>query len=145
MIEDDVVRYAKRFAEGRPTPPDIVYVHDFDRPEAPRPIMLPAGLGPALVAAMDALIEKLRAEMPTIAEADEVKKAQAQLSKELEARNKQVVTDLESRARTLGFGIRAVAGGVQTFPILHGKPVSAEQFDVLDESTKRALGEPSSA
>ncbi len=139
MIEDDVVRYAQRFAEGRPTPPDIVYVHDFDRPEAPRPIMLPAGLGPALVAAMDALVERLREQMPSIAEADEVKKAQAQLSKELEQRNKQVVTDLESRARTLGFGIRAVAGGVQTFPILHGKPVSPEQYDVLDEPTKRAL------
>ncbi len=139
MIEDDDVRYAQRFAEGRPTPPDIVYVHDFDRPEAPRPIMLPAGLGPALVAAMDALIGKLRDEMPSIAEAEDVKKAQAQLSKELEARNKQVVTDLESRARTLGFGIRSVPGGVQTFPILHGKPVSAEQYDVLDESTKRAL------
>jgi len=139
MIEDDVVRYAQRFAEGRATPPDIVYVHDFDRPEAPRPILLPAGLGPALVAAMDELIERLQEEIPSIAEADEVKKAQAQLSKELEARNKQVVTDLESRARTLGFGIRAVPGGVQTFPILHGKPVSPEQFDVLDESTRRAL------
>jgi predicted ATP-dependent protease len=139
MIEDDVVRYALRFAADRPTPPDIVYVHDFDRPEAPRPILLPAGLGPALVAAMDALIDKLREQMPTIAEADEVKKAQAQLSRELDARNKQVVTDLESRARTLGFGIRAVPGGVQTFPILHGKPVSPEQYDVLDESTKRAL------
>ncbi len=139
MIEDDVVRYAQRFSEGRPTPPDIVYVHDFDRPEAPRPIVLPAGLGPALVEAMDHLIEKLREQMPSIAEADDVKRAQAQLSKELEARNKQVVTDLESRARTLGFGIRSVPGGVQTFPILHGKPVSAEQYDVLDESTKRAL------
>ena len=139
MIEGDVVRYAQRFAEGRQTPPDIVYVHDFDRPEAPRPLILPAGLGPALVTAMDLLIDKLREEMPSIAEADDVKKAQAQLSKELDARNKQVVTDLESRARTLGFGIRAVAGGVQTFPILHGKPVSPEQYDVLDEPTKRAL------
>ena len=37
--------------------------------------------------------------------------------------------------------MRSVHGGVQTFPILHGKPVSAEQFDVLDDSTKRALTE----
>jgi predicted ATP-dependent protease len=141
MIDDDIVRYAQRYAEGRPTPPDIVYVHDFEHPEAPRPIMLPAGLGPALVAAMDALIEKLVGEIPSIAEADQVRKAQAQLASELEAKNKQVITDLESMAKTLGFGIRAVQGGVQTFPILHGKPVSAEQFDVLDESTKRALGD----
>jgi predicted ATP-dependent protease len=141
MIEDDIVRYALRYARGRPAPPDIVYVHDFDRPEAPRPIMLPAGLGPALVAAVDALIGKLRAEIPSIAEADEVKKAQAVLANELETRSRQIITDLESMAKTLGFGVRTLQGGVQTFPILHGKPVSAEQFDVLDDSTKRALAD----
>jgi len=141
MIEDDIVRYALRFARGRPAPPDIVYVHDFDHPEAPRPIMLPAGLGPALVAAMDTVIGRLRAEMPSIAEAEEVKKAQAVLASELEARSRQIITDLESVAKTLGFGVRTLQGGVQTFPILHGKPVSAEQFDVLDDSTKRALAD----
>jgi predicted ATP-dependent protease len=141
MIEDDIVRYALRYARGRPAPPDIVYVHDFDRPEAPRPITLPAGLGPGLVTAMDALIAKLRAEIPSIAEADEVKKAQAVLASELDAKSRQIITDLESMAKTLGFGVRTSHGGVQTFPILHGKPVSAEQFDVLDDSTKRALAD----
>ena len=45
MIEDDIVRYAARFASARPTPNDIVYVHDFDHPEAPRPLVLPPGHG----------------------------------------------------------------------------------------------------
>src|SRR5262249_44643185 len=40
MIEDDVVRFAERFSRGRETPPDIVYVHDFDHPEAPKPLIL---------------------------------------------------------------------------------------------------------
>ena len=141
MIEDDIVRYAERFARGRPTPNDIVYVHDFDHPEAPRAILLPAGVGPVLVQAMEAVIEKLRAEIPAIADASAVRKAQTRLASELEARSKAVITDLESTAKTLGFGIRAIQGGVQTFPVLHGKPVSAEQFDVLDESTKRALAD----
>ena len=141
MIEDDIVRYAQRLAAGRPTSPDIVYVHDFEHPEAPRPLLLPAGAGDALVAAMDTLIDKLRAEMPAITEVAEVRAAQTQLAHELETRNKAVITDLETTAKTLGFGIRAVQGGVQTFPILHGKPLSAEQFDVLDESTKHALGD----
>jgi predicted ATP-dependent protease len=141
MIEDDIVRYAQRFSRGRSSPPDIVYVHDFDHPAAPRPIMLPAGVGPVLQQAMDELIDKLQTEMPSIAHAAEVRSAQAELAKQLEAHNKAVITDLETTAKSLGFGIRAVQGGVQTFPILHGKPVSAEQFAVLDESTKRALSE----
>jgi len=141
MIEDDIVRYAQRLAKLRPSPPDIVYVHDFDHPAAPRPILLPAGVGPVLVDAMKQLVVKLRADMPSIAQADEVKEATGELARQLEAGNKQVVTELETTAKSLGFGIRAVQGGVQTFPILHGKPVSAEQFGILDESTKRALAE----
>ena len=39
-IESDVVRYAERFARehagGTKTAPDLVYVHDFEHPEAPR-------------------------------------------------------------------------------------------------------------
>ncbi|MGD0528284.1 MAG: ATP-binding protein, partial [Polyangiaceae bacterium] len=139
MIEDDVVRYATRFAGSRPTPHDIVYVHDFDQPEAPRPLLLPPGQGPALVATMDALIGRLQEEIPAVVEGEEFKRAQAHLARELENKNRAFIHQLESLAKTLGFGVRAVHGGVQTFPILHGKPVSPEQFDVLDDSTKRAL------
>src|SRR4029077_7846933 len=45
MIEDDIVRYPQRVAGSRPSPPDTVYVHDFEHPSAPRPIVLPAGVG----------------------------------------------------------------------------------------------------
>lgn len=141
MIEDDIVRFAERFAQGRETPPDIVYVHDFDHPEAPKPLMVPAGAGPTLVEAMDALIERLREEIPGIAQHEEVRRATQKLARDLENKNREVLTGLESTAKHLGFGIRAVQGGVQTFPILHGKPLSAEQFGALDESTKKALGE----
>ena len=141
IIEDDIVRYAERFSKGRETPPDIVYVHDFDRPEAPKPLMVPAGAGATLVAAMDALIDRLRHEIPGLVQHEEVRKATQKLVQELEAKNREVLSGLETTAKTLGFGIRSVQGGVQTFPILHGKPLSAEQFTALDESTKKALGE----
>jgi predicted ATP-dependent protease len=138
-VEDDIVQHASRVAVARPTPNDIVYVHDFDHPEAPRPLILPPGAGPALVAALDALIEQLKAHIPAVVDGDEFKRAQAQLASELETKNRALIHDLEGVAKSLGFGVRPVHGGVQTFPVLHGKPVSAEQFDVLDDSTKRAL------
>src|SRR5260370_6660212 len=126
MIQDDIVRYATQFASTRPTSTDIVYVHDFDHPEAPRPLVLPAGAGPALVHAMEGLIHRLKEHIPTVVEGDEFKHAQAQLAVELETKNRAVIHELESVAKTLGFGVRPVHGGGQTFPVLHGKPVSAE-------------------
>lgn len=141
MIEADLVRFAARYLEGQSAPPDIVYVHDFDRPEAPRSYSIPAGEGPRFAAAMDDLVDGLMTQIPAIQDLDAIKQAQNKLSNEFERHNRELVSGLETRAKTLGFGIRTIQGGVQTFPILHGKPVSAEQFGVLDETTKRALAE----
>jgi predicted ATP-dependent protease len=140
MIEDDVVRYATQYLAHRTTASDIVYVHDFDQPAAPRPLVLPPGVGPALVEAMAGLIARLRETIPTLLDAEEVRASQEKLGDELETKNRQVILQLESTAKTLGFGVKPVQGGMQTFPMLHGKPLSAEQFAVLDESTKKALG-----
>jgi predicted ATP-dependent protease len=141
MVEDEIVRHAERFARTKERPPDIVYVHDFERPEAPRPLVLQAGVGEVLVEAMDALIDRLKDEIPSAVTGDAMQKAQATLARELEAKSKAVLQQLETTAKNLGFGVRPIQGGVQTFPILHGKPLSPEQFDVLDESTKRALND----
>ncbi len=141
MVEDEIVRYAERIARAKDPPPDIVYVHDFDRPEAPRPLVLAAGVGAVLVEAMDALVGRLREEIPRAVTGEAMQKAQATLARELEAKSKVVLQELETTAKNLGFGVRHIQGGVQTFPILHGKPLSAEQFDVLDESTKKALND----
>jgi predicted ATP-dependent protease len=141
FIEDDLLTFAEACMRGRETPNDIVYVHDFDRPEAPGPVLLPAGRGRVLVHAMDQLIEHLKEAIPSLGHAEPIKKAQADLSRKLEEKNRELISSLESTAKTLGFGIRSASNGLQTFPILHGKPLTAEQFSVLDESTKRTLSE----
>ncbi|MFO0666994.1 MAG: Lon-like protease helical domain-containing protein [Polyangiaceae bacterium] len=140
-IEEDIVGFAERFTRDNPTPQDLVYVHDFDHPEAPTALCLPPGTGPAFVEAMTLLVERLRNEIPALTQHEALKAAQIELAARLEGRQKELVSGIESTAKTLGFGIRTVQGGLQTFPILHGKPLTPEQFGVLDESTKRALAD----
>ena len=104
--------------------------------------MVPAGAGATLVAAMDALIDRLRQEIPGLAQHEEVRKATQKLAHELEGEEPARSSPASSRPRRPSDSAFApVQGGVQTFPILHGKPLSAEQFTALDESTKKALGE----
>ncbi len=141
LFEHDVVIAAKRVAASLPAPNDVVYVHDFDRPEAPRPLVLPAGMGPEFADAMAEMVDELGRKLRALAGSPAVRETETALGRELTSKNKQVVADLEAFAKSLGFGVKLVPGGVQTFPILHGKPVSPEQFDVLDESTRRALAD----
>jgi predicted ATP-dependent protease len=141
-IENDVLRFAERFAReraGAQTAPDLVYVHDFERPEAPRALVVPAGVGTKLAETMEGVLDALPEQIAQIGDLEPVREAQLDLAKELEAKNREVLTGLETTAKGLGFGVRPVQGGVQTFPILHGKPLSAEQFEALDEQTKKSL------
>lgn len=134
-----VVARAKQRLRGRGAPNDVVYVHDFDHPASPRAILLPAGWGPMLKEGMQGLLASILERLPQIDADQEVKAARQALATEMKARHKDALGELETLARGLSFGIKTVSGGVQTFPILHGKPVSAEQFEVLDESTKKQL------
>ena len=139
LIEDELVGRAAELLRGRPGPFDLVYVHDFEQPDQPQPLLLPPGCGPAFEEAMADLMDGLADRVPQLTEAEELSQAQAKLTSQLEASTREIVHGLESTARTHGFGVRTVNGAFQTFPILHGKPLTAEQFDVLDEGTKRAL------
>lgn len=141
IFDKDVVEAAGEAADTLPSAKDVVFVHDFDRPEAPKPLVLPAGRGKELATAVDKAIDLLGMQLVHLGALPAVREADTALAKELASKNKQVVADLEAFAKSLGFGVKAVPGGVQTFPILHGKPVSPEQFEVLDESTKRSLAD----
>ncbi len=140
-ILPSIVARARQRLHDRPPPDDVVYVHDFDHPSAPRPILLAPGDGPVLATAVADLLDAVRTRLPEVDTDREIKATREQLSKELKDRQRTALTELEALAKGLGFGVKTVGGGVQTYPILHGKPVSAEQFEILDEGTKRALTE----
>jgi predicted ATP-dependent protease len=138
-IQDELVARAAELLRGRTGPCDLVYVHDFEHPDMPQPLRMPAGTALAFEEAMGDLLDGLQDRIPQLSEVEELSQAQAKLSSQLEASTREIVHGLESTARTHGFGVRTVGGAFQTFPILHGKPLTAEQFDVLDEGTKRSL------
>jgi hypothetical protein len=54
--ETTVRAFLDRVARARPTPPDLVYVHDFQHPDRPRLLRLAAGQGAALAKAMSDLL-----------------------------------------------------------------------------------------
>lgn len=132
---------ASRRLHNRGIPHDVVYVHDFDAPSSPRPLLIPAGTAPVLAEAVEEAIEALVERIPTLDADAEIRAARTGLAKELKERQRGAIGELEGLAKKLGFGVKTIGGGVQTFPILHGKPVTSEQFEVLDEGTKKSLTE----
>jgi predicted ATP-dependent protease len=138
-LDDDLLLVARQAAAKMPPPDDVVFVHDFGRPAEPRAVSLPHGLGVALAEAMAALMVDLADRLPALAAGDDRRTAQRELGKRIQDASRGILSELEVRAKELGFGVRATGSGMQTFPILHGKPLSQEQLTVLDEATRKNL------
>jgi predicted ATP-dependent protease len=138
----DVAALAEEALRVRPRNlEDFVILHGLERSGEPEIVALPAGAAPRLEQALAKLGEILPDRLARIDEDQELVKARDALQKELEEQEKGIVSELEAHGKEHGFSVRAVHGQLQIVPKLHGKPVSQEQFDVLDEPTRRRIEE----
>jgi predicted ATP-dependent protease len=141
-LDHELVRAIERVAAGLPSPDDLVYVALPGPGRDPAPLALPPGRGRELAQAVEGVFEGLRSRLGALGHNGNLRERERSLAKDLARRSREAMTSLEQRAREAGFGVRPAPGGaVQTFPILHGKPVSPEQFEALDERTRRQLHE----
>lgn len=144
-VVGDIVAEARQVLADKAPADDVIYVHDFARPEAPRALMLPAGQGPVFAERMRVFLDELADEVLEAAESDRVRKRQAELVRGFEEKTRVRLSELEEAAKGLGFSVKSGPGGLQTRPVLHGKPLTPEQFTALDAGTKRFFNEAEAA
>lgn len=116
-------------------PDDICYVYNFDQPDAPKVLRLPAGKGRTLAADMDDLVEYLRKSIPQIFESEEFKKRRKHVLTNLENRSKKILKNLEELITREGFAVVQVQLGPivrpEIFPVVKEKVMPWEQLERL--------------
>ncbi len=93
---------ASRAAE-MPTPPDALYVCDFDDPDRPRLLYLPAGMGRAFRNDMASLAQAVGRDLPSHLDQEAVHARRESLRAGFEEKRGGVYADMERRAREAGF------------------------------------------
>ena len=134
-----VRRLLEEVAADRPTPPDQAYVSDFDLPNRPRHLLLPAGRGRELRADLDHLVEDLAIAVPAAFEAEEyrarLEELQAARAEETEAALKQ----LETRAEERGYLLLRTPTGLGLAPGKDGKVLSPAALASLTDEQEAEL------
>ena len=129
-------------AETEPAPPDWCYVYNFKDPDAPLAISLPPGKAIEFQKDMEELINSLKVEIPKIFESKEYDKQKNRILEEFQKRQKELFSSLEEEAESKGFTIRRTVGGFFIVPVKKtGEPLSEEEFQALDENTKKKIEE----
>ncbi|RMG05734.1 MAG: ATP-dependent protease [Nitrospirae bacterium] len=131
-----------RKASTEPVPPDWCYVYNFAEPDHPLAISLPPGKGVELRKDMEELISSLKTEIPKVFESKEYEKQKNRIMEEYQKRQKDLFASLEEEAEAKGFTIKRTVGGFFIVPVKkNGEVLSEEEFNNLDENTKKKIEE----
>jgi lon-related putative ATP-dependent protease len=132
----------KKRSETEPVPSDWCYVYNFKDPDVPKAMSLPPGQGVVFQKDMEELIKILKVEIPKVFESKEYEKQKNKTMEEFQKRQKEFLGALDVEAQQKGFSIRKTVGGLLIVPVKKtGEPLSEEEFESLDEKTKKKVEE----
>ena len=127
-----------------PAPPDILYVHNFDDPDRPLVLTVPAGDGRHLRQEMDDLVTTLRRRIPEALKKESFEREKAQITATFDRQVKELFQHFQEEVREKGVLVRMVEEGKLVFIPLKedGEPVEGpEQFEALSEERKKLLAD----
>lgn len=132
----------KDAAAQRPVPPDLCYLHNFDTPERPRALRLPAGQGRLLRQGMEQATRLLQADIPKRLEGPDFRAESERIEKAYQASEAQAFSALDAFAESLRFRL-AREGGHMVFTLLgeQNRPLTEEEAHALPRERRAEIDE----
>jgi predicted ATP-dependent protease len=127
-------------AATRPVPPDWCYVYNFQQPDQPAALSLPAGLGGRFRKDMEELVDDIKDAIRKVFASETFEARRREVVQSFEQRIKDIWRDLETQASQLGFTLQRSHAGIATVPVgPSGEPISPEQFGMLPEAQREEI------
>jgi len=117
-------------AANKATPSDLCYLHNFDAPERPQVLRLPAGQGRLLRQLMAQMTKSLQTEIPRCLEGQDFKAESERIEKTYKAEEARNYAELEAFAEARKFAIHREAGRM-VFTLRGKKGHALTEDDVL--------------
>ena len=135
--------YLQKIAAKKKVPFDWCYIYNFDNPNEPIAVSLPAGQGKEFKDSMDGFIKEIRKDIRKTFNNDDFEKEKALIKQEYEAKRSALLEKLNEDASKYNFQVKAAQNGIYMMPIVNGKAIEEEEFEQLDEEIKQQYEEKS--
>lgn len=123
--------YVDVFAKTKPVPPDWCYVNNFRNTYSPRALKFPPGRATAFRKDMKSFIDEARSAVPAALRSEAFLAKRGAATRKAEEERDRVLLELNTEAERSAYAIRSSAAGVMLIPVLEGKAVSEEEFQML--------------
>ena len=136
--------YLNKIAPKKKTPCDWCYIYNFDNPNEPIAVSLPAGQGKEFKNTMDSFIKDIKVDIKNTFNNDDFEKERTMIKQEFEEKRTSLMDELNKQSQQYGFQVKSAKNGIYMMPVLNGKAIEQEEFEKLDDKLKKEFEEKSS-
>ncbi len=135
-----VREYFKVRAEKQETPPDWIYLHNFDDSDRPLALSLPAGKGKDFKNSLGDAVSAIREKLPSWFERENHIKAHERISRDFQDERDELFSQMEDMAASKGFSLEVdEGGGLTLLPLIEGRILNDEEFERLDPNLRKQI------
>lgn len=140
IAKHSVVRqFLKQKATIEPTPLDLCYINNFEQPNKPKLLQLPAGQGVILRKDIEKLVEELCSAIPAAFESDEYRARKGVIHEGLKMNQDKALEELKQRAKEHGIAMMRTHDGVVFAPLKKGQVMDPEEYEKLPLKEQKHL------
>lgn len=137
-------QYVSEIASKQKTPDDWCYIYNFDNPNEPIAVSLPAGEGKNFASTMGAFVEDIRKYLKRTFNNDDFEKEKSLIKQKYEEKRTKLLENLNKETLKNNFQVKAAPNGIYMLPVYKGKTLDEAEFEKLDDSIKAGYEEKSS-
>ena len=136
-------QYVNLVANKKKAPADWCYIYNFDNPNEPIALSLPAGKGKEFKESMESFINDIKKDLRNAFNNKDFEKEKALIKQEYEEKRAKLLEKLNEKTSKEGFQIKASQNGIYMLPMINGQPINEDDFAKLDEKVKSDFEERS--
>lgn len=128
--------FLEKWSKDSKSPSDWIYVYDFQAVESPRAIEMKTGEAHKFAKRMEHSIKVLTEEIPQALQSEDYENAVNAFSSQIGDRKARMYSELEKLAKSLDFQIKSSQIGIETIPIIEGRPLTEKEYNKLTDAQR---------
>lgn len=137
-----IMHMLKEKAAGEEAPVDWCYVHNFRDPDLSIALSFGPGKAAVFQKELNEFLQILKIEIPKAFESKEYETQKSKIVDEFQQKQSEYLSRLDAEAKERGFTVKRTPTGVLIVPVKEGGEMMAkEEFDALDEKTRKKMEE----
>lgn len=129
--------YLNKISAKKKVPVDWCYIYNFENPNEPIAVSLPAGQGKEFQETMDGFIKDVKADISKTFSNDDFEKEKTLIRQEFEQKRSALLEKLNEKAAKYNFIVKTAQNGVYMMPVYEGNALEEADFEKLDEAIKQ--------